>query len=298
MLRLTAPALFVFFWSTGFIVARAVLPHADVQLFLVCRFVSVAVLLGLATVIARVAWPAPTEIGRHLVTGAMMMGIYLVLSYWAIAHGLPAGIMALMGALQPLLTAFIMLARGRSRPSFTMWMGLLIGFSGVVLVLLPRLENSGFARANAAGVIAGVLSVAALTLGTLAQKRLAADDLRVAGFLQNLGAAGVAILALAVFGTLHWDNTAALWGILSWAVLVSSILSQGLLMWMLRSGEATRVTALMLLVPPLAAAMAYFLFRETLTPLQLAGFALALTGVVLARRIVSSPPQASNLIKD
>jgi drug/metabolite transporter (DMT)-like permease len=287
MFRLIAPALFVFFWSTGFIVARAVLPHADVQLFLFCRFGSVAVLLGAATMIAHVPWPRPAEIGRHLLTGAVMMGIYLVLSYWAIAHGLPAGIMALMGALQPLLTAFIMLARGRSRPSFTMWLGLLIGFSGVVLVLLPRLENSRFALANSAGIIAGVLSVAALTLGTLAQKRLAADDLRVAGFLQNVGAAAVAVLALAGFGTVRWDDTAALWGILLWAVLVSSILSQGLLMWMLRSGEATRVTALMLLVPPLAAAMTYFLFGETLMPIQLIGFALALTGVVLARRIVS-----------
>lgn len=289
MLRLIAPALFVFFWSTGFIVARGVVPHADVQLFLLCRFASVAVLLGTATILARVPWPGPAAMGRHLVTGAVMMGIYLVLSYWAIAHGLPAGIMALMGALQPLLTAFIMLARGRSRPSMIMWLGLLIGFSGVVLVLLPRLENSGFALANSAGIIAGVLSVAALTLGTLAQKRLAADDLRVAGFLQNVGAAAVAGLALAGFGSLRWDGTAALWGILSWAVLVSSILSQGLLMWMLRSGEATRVTALMLLVPPLAAAMTYFLFGETLLPIQLIGFALALTGVVLARRVVNNP---------
>ena len=290
MFRLIAPALFVFFWSTGFIVARAVLPHADVQLFLLGRFGSVAVLLGAATVMAHVPWPRPVEIGRHLVTGAVMMGLYLVLSYRAIAHGLPAGIMALMGALQPLLTAFIMLARGRSRPSVTMWLGLLIGFSGVVLVLLPRLENSGFALANSAGIIAGVLSVAALTLGTLAQKRLAADDLRVAGFLQNVGAAAVAAMALAGFGTLRWDDTAALWGILSWAVLVSSILSQGLLMWMLRSVEATRVTALMLLVPPLAAAMTYFLFGEMLMPIQLIGFALALTGVVLARKVVQERP--------
>lgn len=56
-------------------------------------------------------------------------------------------------------------------------------------------------------------------------------------------------------------------------------------MWMLRFGEATRVTALMLLVPPLAAAMAFLLFRETLTPIQCTGFALALAGVVLARRV-------------
>jgi drug/metabolite transporter (DMT)-like permease len=59
-------------------------------------------------------------------------------------------------------------------------------------------------------------------------------------------------------------------------------------MWMMRHGEATRVTALMLLVPPLAAIMAYALFHETLSPLQFAGFVFALAGVVLARAGVST----------
>jgi drug/metabolite transporter (DMT)-like permease len=54
----------------------------------------------------------------------------------------------------------------------------------------------------------------------------------------------------------------------------------------LRHGEAARVTALMLLVPPLAALLAFVLFQEVLTALQFVGFALALAGVVLARRRV------------
>lgn len=199
MLHLLAPVLFVFFWSTGFIVARAVVPHADAQLFLLCRFLSVTVLLAIAAVVAQVRWPRPHEAARHLITGAVMMGAYLVSSYWAIAHGLPAGVMALMGALQPLLTAGILLSRGRSRPSMPMWLGLLLGFSGVVLVLLPRLESGGFALTNSFSVIAGVFAVAALTLGTLAQRRLAADDLRAAGCLQNLGATAIATLALCKF---------------------------------------------------------------------------------------------------
>ena len=286
-MRLLVAPLFVFFWSTGFIVARAVVPHADMQLFLVYRFGSVAILLGLAAAAARVHWPGRRETAWHLLVGAVMMGVYLVLSYWAIAHGLPAGIMALIGALQPLFTAMLLLSRRHSRPSPMTWLGLLVGFSGVVLVLLPRLENAGSALANYPGIAAAILSVAALTLGTLAQKRLGGDDLRVAGCLQNIGAAAVAAAALFGFGTLRWDDSIALWGILLWGVLVSSILAQGLLMWMMRHGEATRVTALMLLVPPLAAAMAFVLFGETLSPIQFVGFALALAGVLLARRVVS-----------
>lgn len=285
MIRSLAPALFVFFWSTAFIVARAAAPHADVQLFLLCRFALVALLLGCAAAAAEVRWPSPRNLMQHMVAGAVMMGLYLTLSFWAIAHGLPAGIMALMGALQPLFTAAFMMLRGHSRPSMSMWLALLVGFSGVVLVLWPRLVQGGFALTSVANVAAGVLSIVALTVGTLAQKRFADDDLRAAGCLQNLGAAIVAVLAMCSVGNLRWDGSLALWGTLRWAVLISSIAAQGLLMRMMHRGEPTRVTALMLLVPPLAALLAYALFRETLTPLQFAGFALALTGVVMARRV-------------
>jgi drug/metabolite transporter (DMT)-like permease len=287
MIRSLAPALFVFCWSTAFIVARAAAPHADVQLFLLCRFASVTLLLGVAAAAAGARWPSPHGLVRHLLAGAVMMGLYLSLSFWAIAHGLPAGIMALLGALQPLFTAAATLARGHGRPSMSMWLGLLVGFSGVVLVLVPRLENGGFALTSFANVAAGLLSIVALTVGTLAQKRLASDDLRAAGCLQNIGAAIVAVLATLSVGTMRWDGSFVLWGTLLWAVLISSIAAQGLLMWMMRHGEPTRVTALMLLVPPLAAILAYELFHETLGPLQFAGFALALAGVVVARRVTS-----------
>jgi drug/metabolite transporter (DMT)-like permease len=283
MIRSMAPALFVLAWSTGFIVARAVTSHADVQLFLLWRFVAVAVLFGIAASVGKARRPSLKRALQHLGVGAIMMGIYLSLSFWAIAKGLPAGIMALLGALQPLLTAGLMSARGRGPSSVAVWWGLLIGLLGVVLVLLPRLENSHFAIANFAN-LAGVLAIAALTLGTLGQKHLANDDLRVAGCLQNLGAGLVALLAVAALGAVRWDGSPALWGLLAWSVLITSVLAQGLLMWMMRHGAATHVTALMLLAPPVAALLAYELFHETLSWLQLTGFALALAGVVLARR--------------
>ena len=283
MLRPLAPALFVLVWSTGFIVARAVTSHADVQLFLLYRFIVVALVFAAAAFVGNATWVSWKRSLHHMSAGAIMMGLYLTVSFWAIAQGLPAGIMALMGALQPLLTAAIMLARGRGPSSATVWWGLSIGFLGVVLVLLPRLQNSHVASSNLAS-LAGVLAIAALTLGTMAQKRLANDDLRVAGCLQNIGAGLIALLAVATVGGVRWDGSVSLWALLAWSALITSILAQSLLLWMMRRGEATHVTALMLLVPPVAALLAYELFHETLSWLQLGGFMLALAGVVLARR--------------
>ena len=60
-------------------------------------------------------------------------------------------------------------------------------------------------------------------------------------------------------------------------------ISVTLLVWMVRRGDAARATALMFLAPPLAALEGYVGFGEMLLPVQIAGFALALVGVLLAR---------------
>jgi len=48
MLRFRVPIVFVLIWSTGFIVAKAVEPHADLQLFLLFRLIATAVMGALA----------------------------------------------------------------------------------------------------------------------------------------------------------------------------------------------------------------------------------------------------------
>lgn len=283
MRRLGIPLAFVLIWSTGFIVAKAVLPHADLQLFLFMRFSLTAIVLGCAAVLARAAWPCARATGTHLLAGALMQGIYLTASYWAITHGLPAGVMALLGALQPLFTALFAVSFLGKTLQPRAWRGLLAGFTGVALVLAPKLIGHDTGALTLLTVAAAVLSVLAVTTGTVVQKWLAATDLRVAAAIQSMGAALVAAAATLFLGTPHWDATPFLWGALVWAVLVPSMVGNTLLMWMMRHGDATKVTALLLLVPPLASVQAYAFFHETLAPLQFLGFALALGGVLLTR---------------
>jgi drug/metabolite transporter (DMT)-like permease len=282
MARLFAPVLFVLIWSSGFIVAKAVSPHADLQLFVFVRLALTAVVMGLAAVAAHVAWPRGKQFGMHILAGALIQGVYLCASYWAIMRGMAAGVMALLGALQPVFTALFLAARGMRLGART-WAGLFIGFAGVALVLAPKLSSTGAGSLTVLTVASALFSVVAVTAGAIVQKRLAATDLRTAGSVQNLGGAAVAIIVTALVSTGQWDNTPMLWAGLAWAVIVPSGIGSTLLMWMLRHGEATKVTALILLAPPLAAIQAYFFFHETLMPLQFIGFAMALGGVLLAR---------------
>jgi broad specificity phosphatase PhoE len=67
MLRLGVPLVFVLIWSTGFIVAKAALPHADLQGFLVVRFSLTALVMGCAALIAGAQWPGARRAAPHVI---------------------------------------------------------------------------------------------------------------------------------------------------------------------------------------------------------------------------------------
>lgn len=286
-LTLAAPGAFVLIWSTGFLVGRAVAPHADPFWFLALRFACVAIAFCAAAWWAGAAWPHGRQrIGLHMLAGALMSGMYLGPSWWAMARGMPAGVMALIGALQPLFTALVAVLWLRQHLPARTWAGLGLGFGGVALVLAPRLAATDANALQWPVVLAAVGSIVSLTLGATVQKSrwLAQDDLRSASAVQNLGAVGVLLAMALTLGTPHWDGSATLWAALAFAVLVLSIGGATLLIWLMRRGEATRTAALLLAVPPLAALEAWAIFGETLAPVQLLGFVLAMAGVALARR--------------
>ncbi|MFX1674640.1 DMT family transporter [Paraburkholderia sp. A2WS-5] len=298
MLDSLAPALFVVLWSTGFVVARAIAPYADPNLFLLARFGGTALLFACVALALRAPWPRGREFGKHLFAGALLQGVYLGASYWAVAQGLSAGVMALLGALQPLLTSALAAPLFGERLTMRRWQGLSLGLAGVVLVLMPKLRAAAAgvpaaAAADASGthaspllvVLVAVLAVGAITAGTLYQKTsLAKADIRSASAVQNAGATVVAALLALALGEHRWIASTTLWISLAWGIAMLSGVGVTLLVWMVRHGDAARATALLFLAPPLAALESWLLFGETLAPVQMAGFGVALAGVVLARR--------------
>jgi drug/metabolite transporter (DMT)-like permease len=100
-------------------------------------------------------------------------------------------------------------------------------------------------------------------------------------------AIGAALVTLPmVWLTEEWsfDFTLPLWIGLIWAVFGLSIGAIGLLLYLIRQGAVVRVATLLYLVPPVAALMAYALFGETLTAMQVAGMCIAALGVAVASR--------------
>lgn len=284
-----ASILFVLMWSSGFIVARATVPHAAPELILAARMLLSATLLGAAAASRGETLPGGRRLVLHLVAGALLNGVYLCTSWWAIQRGMPAGVMALLGALQPLVVAVASFGLLGERFGWSVWTGQIVGLAGVVLVLGPLIGGKGYASVPMVVLVGAILSVFAMAAGTMIQSRsISGDPIRMAGAVQNMGGLAVATVAMLAQGDFHWDGALELWLGLGWSVLGLSIGALSLLVRMTRRQGATHVSALLLLVPPLAAIQAWLIFGERLLPVQLVGFAVALGGVLLARRTVAS----------
>jgi drug/metabolite transporter (DMT)-like permease len=278
------PLVFVLIWSTGFIVARYGMPHAPPMKFLAVRYALSIACFGLWLLLARAAWPRGGAQWWHLaVTGALMHGGYLGGVWAAVKAGLGAGAVALIVGLQPVLTALwvALAARGGERVSARQWAGLALGFGGLVLVVGPKLGTGEIGPWTLALAVGALLSI---TVGTLYQKRhVRACDVRTASSVQLL-AALLVTAPLTLLETEAMDWQPALVGSMAWSVLGLTLGGASLLYLLIQRGATTSVTALLYLVPPCTAAMAWLLFAEPLTPAVLLGFAVTAAGVALVVR--------------
>ena len=171
---LTAP-LFVFIWATGFVAARYVVPYADPLTFVALRVIAVAAVLGAIAMVMGARWPADARGWRDaLISGVLMQGLYVAGVFWAVNRGLPAGIMALVGSLQPLLTAVLAGPLLGERVSPRRRLGIAAGFVGAGLVLAPKLGAADASGIPLGPLCVGLAAMVAMTLGTLWQKRTAA----------------------------------------------------------------------------------------------------------------------------
>ncbi len=274
------PGLFVLLWSTGFISAKFGLPHAEPLTFLLLRFTLVVALMLPVALVMRVSWPATlTQFGHVAVVGVLMQGGYLSGVFCSIHLGMSAGVSALIVGIQPILTAFASAPLFGERLRARQWLGLVLGFGGVLLVVLGRSALSGITPETLA---LSVLALLSITIGTLYQKRYCgAVDLR-AGSVIQFCAAGLVLLPLALaFETMRVHWTAEFVFTLAWLVLVLSMGAISLLYVLIRKGGATKVASLFYLVPPSTALMAYAIFGETLSVTAMAGMALAAIGVAM-----------------
>lgn len=274
------PIVFVLIWSTGFIVAKLGMPNSPPFTFLFFRYVFSIALFIPWVFVAKVPWPSSRKQMLHVaVTGVFMHAGYLGGVWAAVKSGMGSGLAALIVGLQPVLTAIWLSARGgQIKPK--QWLGLMIGFVGLVLVLWNKLQvTSEISSATLPFIVFALFSI---TTGTLYQKSFVQScDVRTANSVQLIAAAFVT-LPLAIMEPeafiINMHSVVAM----SWSVVGLTLGGSSLLYLMIQRGAAQSVTSLMYLVPPTTAIMAWLLFDELITLTTIIGVFTTAWGVHLA----------------
>jgi drug/metabolite transporter (DMT)-like permease len=273
---------FVVVWGSGFLATKVGLQHAAPFTFLTLRFAfGIACMLVLVAIV-RPRWPSSSKETAHVVVAGLLMHVgNLGGSHYAQYLGMSAGIVALILATQPLLTA-LLLSRTGERLGPLQWSGIALGLVGVALVVWHKIDVDAMSRGS---LIAVAISLVAITIGTLYQRRYcAAVDLRSAGLIQfSASALVLAPLAWGIEG-FQVDWGAPLFASIAFLVVFASILAVNALHTLMRHGAATRVTSLLYLTPVVAVALEWALFGVVPSPLSVAGIAITCAGVAMVTR--------------
>lgn len=285
MLLRLAPALFVVLWSSGFIGSKLGAADAEPFTFLSLRFILALLLLAPVALLRGSLTGGWRARGHAAFVGALIHGGYLGGVFWAIRHGMPAGVIALIVSLQPILTGVLAGPLLGERLAARHWAGLGLGLLGALLIIAPKLADrqAGLeSGVDAATLSAAGIALMSMTAGTLYQKKFATSvDLVGGAVWQYLGALAIIGAAALLFETRTVTWSPKFIFALGWLVLALSIGAILLLMLLIRQHAVSGVSSLFYLIPACTALMAYALFDERLTAVQIVGMAIAIVGVFL-----------------
>lgn len=278
------PAVFVLLWASGFVVPRAFAPYAEPFVFIAVRNAGAAVVLFAVALALRRRWPrAWAERFGLMWAGALLQGFFLMAGYWAIVGGLAVGVAALIGALQPALTALfaaMMVGEGLNRRQ---WIGLALGFAGVAVVISPKLI-SGEGHASILLALVFIVGVACAAYASVYQKRFEhAGNALTRTALIFVGAVVPAAIGAALVEHGHIAITVPLVAVYLWSVFALAIGATMALLYLIAKGQAAKAASLIYLVPPVSAVMAWLGFNEPIGWALIAGFAVTALGVWLVQ---------------
>ena len=279
---------FVIFWNSGFIGAEYGLAFANPFTQLFWRYLALSLILFLyLTVRGQFKRLSLKKVAPHLIIGILAHGVWLSCSLFAIVKGVPAGIVAHIISLQSLATgAFSGWVTGE-HTSTKQWIGLSIGFIGVALPILFRLEGSS--SLSITGCLLPLGSVTAITIASLYQRKRQLDKsfeklpLSLSLFYQALGTAVVLFLPALILEDLSTEWTLKFILTLSWLILGVSLLAYYLMWMLIEQISATRVASLFYMGPPVTMFMAWVIFDDKVQLWDILGLVVIVTGLLITR---------------
>lgn len=269
-------------WGSTWIVIREGLRDLPPFTGAAARFLLAAVVVALlAPRLARAEGGARPSLRLSLAMGLLNIFASYAIVYWTETR-LPSGLVAVLWASHPmLLGTFSVWLLPRERLVGRQWLGLVLGFLGIVVLFVTDLSDLGPGAVPAGLLLLGSPAVAAV--GNLLIKR---DGAGTSSVLLNLNgfAIGGVLLALLALATesgsgITWSPTAL--GSVLYLSLIGSVLAFGLYFWLLRWAPAYELGLISYVTPVVALLLGATVGGEAIGWRTLLGTACVLGGVAL-----------------
>ncbi len=279
--------LLVVIWGLNFSVVKLAFPVMPPLAFNALRFAGATILL--LTVLRVVE--GPWQVERTEVPGLIALGIvghtfYQIFFITGVART-TAGNSSLFLAMVPLFVALLGALFKIDRVTARMWVGIVLAFAGLVLLVQGR-GDVAFGGPALVGDLLTLLAAicwASYTVFGRPYLRLL-SPLRLTAVTMAFGSPAIVVVALPQLITQRWGEvTWQAWAALAYASVLAIAL--GYVIWY-RSVQAiggARTAVYSNLIPVVALGSAWLLLHESLTVIQAVGAGVALIGIALARSV-------------
>lgn len=254
--------------------------------------IAAPLLLGLTAILQLKMWPTRQEMGRLAIIGVLMLGCGNTTVIWAEQY-ISSGLAALLVASIPLYAALIEVGMpgGEGLP-VRGWIGVFLGFAGMVFLLWPGLVNGLHGNSReivvAAVTLAGALS---WTVASVISRRstIRINGVAAAGWQMVFG--GLFCLGLMVVsGGYH----GAKWGVQAWAsilylVVFGSLITYTAYIYLLDNVAVSKVATYAYVNPMIAVILGTIFLREHFVAVEYVGMG----GILLAVFLVTSSKMKS-----
>ena len=274
--------IFTILWSSAFITSKIIVDNATPFAALSFRFIIVAIGFYLFTLYFKEKIKVNIKnIFEASISGILFHGLYLGGVFYSISIGLPASISALIVSMHPILTNILAGPILNEKVNWKQWIGILLGLTGTLIVL--GLDIGINIPIN--GVIFAFISLFAVTIATLLQKKLSNRlPLSVSNFYQAIGASIFLFLIMILTENpfIKFNNDFVF--SMSWQIIAVSFGAFTILMYLIKNNSASKTVSIFFLIPATSAFMAWLFLNENLTNIDLLGFLIASIGVYIATR--------------
>jgi drug/metabolite transporter (DMT)-like permease len=259
------------------------------------RFLGAGAILVAVVVLRR--GPGALRVTRRqllslVVTGVLLMGLGNGLQALAQVEGLPSGVAALLLACVPVWAVLVRSATG-DRPSAVTWLGVAVGFAGLVVLVAVGRGTGG--AIPLVGVLLCVGAGLAWTVGGYLQGflPLPGDVVTVAAYQQLVAAGCSATLAAATGERFSVDYSPRGWFALVYLVVACSVVGFLAFAWLLRHASLSLTATHAYVNPVVAVLLGWAVLAEPIGLPVLLGGGVVVGAVVLI--VMAERPRAGTV---